>query len=275
MAKADLHVHTTASDGEYSPTKIVNLSKDKGLLAVAVTDHDTTKGVVEAIDASMNLGVKVIPGIEISAVYDPGTLHMLGYFPCYPEGLEEDLERIQKGRLDRFPKIIEKLNSLNVGISVEDVMQIAGDAQVGRPHIAKAIIKKGYAKDFDEVFEKWLGKGKPCYVEKDKLTWEEAIKLITLHKGISVLAHPFTLELDNENLMAFVLKMKGAGLSGIEVNYPEHTTDKIRLYKKIADDAGLILTGGTDFHSPDRSAGLGECGIEKESFRIFEDRLRI
>lgn len=273
MAKADLHVHTTASDGEYSPEKIASLSFEKGLSAVAITDHDTIKGVPAALNAVKGLDIKVIPGIEISAVYDPGTLHMLGYFPEYPDTLEDDLENVQKGRLNRFPKIIEKFNCLGFDISIDDVMQIAGDAQIGRPHIAKALIKKGYATEFNEVFDKWLGKGKPCYVEKEKLTWEEAINLIKRHNGISVLAHPFTLELDELSLKELVGNMKSAGLSGIEVYYPEHTTDRIKLYRKIANEMGLIITGGTDFHSPLRNAGLGECGIEKDNLAIFKQKL--
>jgi predicted metal-dependent phosphoesterase TrpH len=273
MDKADLHVHTRASDGDLSPGEIVRLAGKRELLAVAITDHDTIIGAPEGLRAGSELNVNVIPGIEISAVYDPGTLHMLGYFGRFPSGLEDDLEKIQKGRLDRFPKIIERLNSIGLDVSVEDVSRIASDAQIGRPHIAKALIKKGYVKDFDDAFEKYLGKGKPAYVEKEKLTWVEAIALIKRHNGISVLAHPFTLELKSSELKNLIISMKEAGLSGIEVHYPEHTPEQTKLYKAIARDAGLFLTGGSDFHTPDRGASLGDCGIGEDSLKIILNHL--
>ena len=269
MDRADLHVHTRASDGDLSPEEIVGLAGKRELLAVAITDHDTITGALQALQTGKKLNVNVIPGIEISAVYDPGTLHMLGYFKEFPVGLEDDLEKIQKGRLDRFPRIIERLNSIGLDITIEDVRHIAGDAQIGRPHIAKALIKKAYVKDFDEAFDKYLGKGKPAYVEKEKLTWEEAIGLIKRHKGISVLAHPFTLELESSELKKLITRMKAAGLSGMEVYYPEHTHEQTKLYKAIAIEAGLILTGGTDFHTPERGASLGDCGIGEEGLRII------
>jgi predicted metal-dependent phosphoesterase TrpH len=273
MDKADLHVHTKASDGDLTPEEIVELAGKRELLAIAVTDHDTITGVPQALQTGRKIGVNVIPGIEISAVYDPGTLHMLGYFKEFPAGLEDDLEKIQKGRLDRFPRIIERLNSIGFDITIEDVSSIAGNAQIGRPHIAKALIKKSYVKDFDEAFDKYLGKGKPAYVEKEKLTWEEAIGLIRKHEGISVLAHPFTLELESGGLKNLIIRMKTSGLSGMEVYYPEHTYEQTKLYKAIAEEAGLILTGGTDFHTHDRGASLGDCGIGEECLKIILDHL--
>jgi 3',5'-nucleoside bisphosphate phosphatase len=273
MGKADLHVHTRASDGDLSPNEIVRLAGKRELLAVAITDHDTITGAPEGLQAGGELNVNVIPGIEISAVYNPGTLHMLGYFGLFPSGLEDDLEKIQKGRSDRFPKIIERLNSMGLDVSVEDVSHIAGDAQIGRPHIAKALIKKGYVKDFDDAFDKYLGKGKPAYVEKEKLTWEEAITLIKRHKGISVLAHPFTLELKSRELTNLIISMKEAGLNGMEVYYPEHNREQTKLYRDIAIKEGLVLTGGTDFHTPERGASLGDCGIGEDNLKIILNKL--
>jgi len=273
MDKADLHVHTKASDGDLTPEEIVELAGKRELLAIAVTDHDTITGVPQALQTGRKIGVNVIPGIEISAVYDPGTLHMLGYFKEFPAGLEDDLEKIQKGRLDRVARIIAGLNSIGFDITIEDVSVIAGNAQIGRPHIAKALIKKSYVKDFDEAFDKYLGKGKPAYVEKEKLTWEEAIGLIRKHEGISVLAHPFTLELESGGLKNLIIRMKTSGLSGMEVYYPEHTYEQTKLYKAIAEEAGLILTGGTDFHTHDRGASLGDCGIGEECLKIILDHL--
>lgn len=269
-AHADLHTHTTASDGDLTPTQLIARGKSRGLAALAITDHDTLKGVEEGLAAGEACGMRVIPGIEISAVYEPGTLHMLGYFPDYPVGLEEDLQQVQQGRKDRFPKIIERLHAHGLTITLEDVKAIAGEAQIGRPHIAKALIQKGYVKDFEEAFDRWLAKGKPAYVSKEKLSWEEAVRLIRAHGGVPVLAHPFTLEIGDEELRKLVAAMQSGGLLGIEVYYPEHTHAQTRLYRDIAQSLGLVVTGGTDFHAPDRnSADLGATGLDEAHLRVL------
>lgn len=264
----DLHAHTTASDGDLTPTQLVIRARTRGLSTLAITDHDTLKGVEEGMDAGAVNGIRVLPGIEISAIYEPGTLHMLGYFRTNPAGLEEELECVQQGRMDRFPKIIKRLNEHGLMITQEDVTAIAGEAQIGRPHIAKALIQRGYVKDFDEAFDRWLAKGKPAYVEKEKLSWEEAIRLIRTHGGIPVLAHPFTLEIGDDALRNLVTEMKDGGLMGIEVYYPEHTHAQMRLYREIARTLGLVATGGTDFHGTDRNgADLGDVGLDGEHLR--------
>jgi hypothetical protein len=261
---ADLHAHTNASDGDLSPLELVALAKEKKLSALGITDHDTLMGVGEGLEAGGMYGIHIIPGVEISAIYDPGTLHILGYFRGYPVGLEMDLEYVQKGRSDRFPKIIEKLNAMGLKITLTDVTEIAGGAQIGRPHIAKALMKKGYVKDFDEAFDNYLAKGKPGYVEKKKLTCEKATMLINRHGGVPVLAHPFTLKLGDDDLKHFTLHLKQYGLMGIEVYYPEHTREQTRLYKSIAKALDLILTGGTDYHGSDRNgASLGDTGVDR------------
>ncbi|MBN1635688.1 MAG: PHP domain-containing protein, partial [Deltaproteobacteria bacterium] len=246
--KADLHVHTNASDGDLSPYEVVMLAKTQGLSAVAVTDHDTTSGLSEAMDGASELGMTLIPGVEISAAYDPGTLHVLGYFSEIPSGLEKSLSEVQQARARRNPKIIEKLNELGMQITLDDVMQIAGDAQIGRPHIAKALINNGSVKNFEEAFSRYLAKGKPAYVDKKKMTWDEAVALIKAHGGVSILAHPFTLCLDANELRSFVGTLAAHGMSGIEVYYPEHTKAQKKLYASIARSLNLLTTGGTDFH---------------------------
>lgn len=261
---ADLHAHTTASDGDLTPTELVALAKTRRLTTLAITDHDTVKGLREGLAAGVGQGVHVIPGIEISAIFEPGTLHMLGYFSAFPQGLETDLEQVQQGRLDRFPKIIKRLNELGLMITQADVLAIAGTAQIGRPHIARALIQKGYVRDFEEAFDRWLAKGQPGYVEKEKLTWEDAIGLIGRHGGIPVLAHPFTLEIADDALRSLITAMQAKGLQGIEVYYPEHTHAQTRLYRNIARAQGLIATGGTDFHGQGHGgAGLAEVGLDE------------
>ena len=269
---ADLHSHTTASDGDLKPSELVALAGARSLRALAITDHDTVKGVPEGLAAGAAKGLLVIPGIEISAVFEPGTLHMLGYFGAHPGGLESDLEKVQLGRSERFPKIIQRLNDLGFMITGEEVRAIAGEAQIGRPHIARALIARGYVETFDEAFDRWLAKGKPGYVEKEKLSGEEAIGLILKHGGVPVLAHPFTLELDDAALKAFIARAKDCGLKGIEVYYPEHSRAQTRLYRDIARWFDLIVTGGTDFHGHDHGgADLGDAGVDQHHLKALLD----
>ena len=159
--RADLHIHTQASDGDLSPGQVVSLAEYSGLDAIAVTDHDTLSGARDAIEAAAGSAILSIPGVEISVTYDPGTLHILGYFPSFPEGFENVLKRLQDARTVRLPKMIEKLNSLGVDISVSDVTDDARDGQIGRPHVAKILVEKGYVRDFDEAFTRYLAKGNP------------------------------------------------------------------------------------------------------------------
>jgi len=268
--RADLHIHTQASDGDLSPGQIVSLARYSGLDAIAVTDHDTLSGAREAMEVAAGSTVLSIPGVEISVAYDPGTLHILGYFPSFPEDFEIVLKRLQDARAVRLPKIIEKLNSLGVDISVSDVTGVAGDGQIGRPHIARILVEKGYVRDFDEAFTRYLAKGKPAYVEKDKMGIREAIEAIHRHGGLSVLAHPFTLCLPASEAKGFIQSLAGLGLEGIELFYPDHTRAQKKLYAGIAREIGLVVTGGTDYHgSGKKGISLGEYGLDKEGLASF------
>ncbi|MGC9324527.1 MAG: PHP domain-containing protein [Desulfomonilia bacterium] len=271
---ADLHVHSTASDGDLSPEQLVDAALYAHLHTIALTDHDTLSGVAEALRTGSAKGITVIPGVEISAVFDPGTLHILGYFPRYPDGLEKSLEEIQRARAHRVPKIISKLNDLGIALRIEDVEASSSDSQIGRPHIAKALIAKGYVQDFEEAFSRYLAKGKQAYVEKEKMTWEKSIDLIRHHGGLPVLAHPFTLNLSAKDLLSFTGDLKNAGLAGIEVLYPDHTRSQKKLYRRIAQTLDLFITGGTDYHGPSsNSVNIGEYGIDSEALHIIMKRL--
>lgn len=271
---ADLHIHSTSSDGDLSPGELVELAAAKGLAAVSLTDHDTLSGARTALEIGRRHSVRVIPGIEISAEYERGMLHILGYFPSFPEGLEDALAQVQEARKNRLPRIIAKLNSLGIMIAEADVTGIAGDAQIGRPHIAKTLLKKGYVHTFDEAFLEYLGKGKRAYVEKEKMTWQKAVSLIGRHGGLPVLAHPSTLGLTETGLKDFVGELSGAGLAGMEVHYPDHSREHITLYDRIARASGLVITGGTDFHGPGRNAvSLGDRGLDSVLLRNFSHRL--
>jgi 3',5'-nucleoside bisphosphate phosphatase len=271
---ADLHIHTQASDGDLSPDQIVSLAKYSGLDTIAVTDHDTLSGAREAIEPAKRKNILSIPGVEISIAHDPGTLHILGYFPSFPQDFEKVLKRLQDARTVRLPRIIEKLNSLGVDISVSDVTDIAQDGQIGRPHIAKALVRKGYVQEFDEAFTRYLAKGKPAYVEKDKMNSREAIEAILGYGGLPVLAHPFTLCLAAPEAKGFIGDLAGQGLKGIEIFYPDHTKAQKKLYAGIARELGLVVTGGTDYHGAGKKGtSLGKYGLDEPGLSEFLKRL--
>jgi predicted metal-dependent phosphoesterase TrpH len=249
---------------------LVTRASSIGLAAIALTDHDTLSGVPHALNSTRKHAVKVIAGVEISAEYEPGMLHLLGYFPSYPDGLEIALNEVQTARRQRIPKVIEKLNALGCMLTEEDVMTEAGAAQIGRPHIAKALLKKGCVSSFDEAFDDYLGKGKKAYVPKEKMTWKKAMSLIIRYGGLPVLAHPYTLSLSTKEAEAFIKGLKEAGLAGVEVYYPDHTTEQAARYASLASRLGLLVTGGTDFHGRYRNAfSLGDYGLDKELLAIF------
>ncbi len=259
MGYVDLHLHTTASDGVKSPSEMVRYAKSKGLQAISITDHDTVEGLEEALAEGEKIGFEVIPGVEISAEHSPGSMHLLGYFIDihYPP-LCEKLRYLQKARAERNPKMVEKLNQLGVHITYEDVIKASGGGQIGRPHFAQVLIEKGYVKNFQEAFERYLKKGAPAYVEKIRFSPSEAIHFINEAKGVAVLGHPNTLGLNGygelENLILSLVK---EGLKGIEVYYPEHSSSEVAQYQDLAKKHGLAMTGGTDYH-----------GIEKESLDV-------
>ncbi|MBM4340524.1 MAG: PHP domain-containing protein [Deltaproteobacteria bacterium] len=259
MGYIDLHLHTTASDGVKTPSEMVRYAKAKGLQAISITDHDTIEGLEEGLAEGERLGFEVIPGIEISAEHSPGSMHLLGYFiDIHHPTLNEKLKYLQRAREERNPKMVEKLNRLGVKITYEEVVKASGGGQVGRPHFAQVLIEKGYVRNFQEAFDRYLKKGASAYVDKLRLTPAEAIHLISEARGVPVLGHPNTLGLNGakglESLIGDLLK---DGLKGIEVYYPEHSSTEVAQYKTLAERNGLIMTGGTDYH-----------GIEKESLDV-------
>jgi len=262
MSYVDLHLHTTASDGVMRPAEIVRYAKEKGLQAIAITDHDTIDGLEEGVSEGKKMGFEVIPGVEISAKHSPGSMHLLGYFLDIDHPfLNERLQYLQKARAERNPKIVEKLNELGINVTYEEVQEASGGGQVGRPHFAHVLVRKGYVRNFQEAFDRFLKKGASAYVEKFRFTPTEALDFIRKARGIAVLAHPNTLGLKGySELENLLLQLVGEGLKGIEVYYPEHSSSEIAQYKTLAQRHGLVTTGGTDYHGiegTDLDIGVG------------------
>jgi len=256
----DLHTHSTASDGTYSPKELVYLAKKVGLKALALTDHDTLDGLPEAYQTAKEEGLPFLCGVEISVKFDgPGHFHLLGYFLEPPKELKEVLNKLKVARAERNKKMVEKLKELGIDITLEELQSIA-KGEVGRPHFAYLMVKKGYVKSVEEAFERYLKKGAPAYYPKALLTEEEAIDAIKRAGGIPVLAHPITLKLTDEALRSYLTRLKEIGLMGVEVYYSEHTKDYTKFLESLASELSLIKTGGSDFHGnnkPDIKLGFG------------------
>lgn len=261
----DLHTHSTASDGSMSPRELVMHAKLKGLSSIAVTDHDTIAGIADALDEGKRINMEVIPGVEIGVDHKP-EMHILGYFTEENyKNISDILITLRKNREERNPKIIKKLNELGFEISMEEVEREAGGKVIGRPHIARVLIRKGYLRSIEEAFEKYLGNGRPAYFEKDKLSPGEGIKLIIKAGGIPVLAHPVLMKLDNEQLEILISNLKEAGLKGIEANYVENSDKDTEYLLALAGKYNLLVTGGSDFHGsfkPDIEIGIGRGNLE-------------
>jgi hypothetical protein len=254
MEYIDLHVHSTASDGSFTPLEVVALAKQRGLKAFALTDHDTIDGLAAAIAAGHELGIEVIPGIEISAQFTGGSMHILGYFIDHHHSFfQERLQVLKQARIARNPRIVEKLNKLGMPVSLEEIQAIARGGQVGRPHIARALLNHGYIRTVQEAFDRFLRNDGPAYEPKFRFPPKEAIALILEAHGIPVLAHPFTLGIATYSLLREQIQhLKLLGLAGLEVHYPEHAPAQQAEYLKIAREFGLLITGGSDFHGANK-----------------------
>ena len=245
----DLHMHTTASDGIYSPTELMHRVKEVGLRVVALTDHDTTDGIGEAARTAQALDIEFIPGIEINSDVSGGEVHMLGYYLEYqrPE-FQKILKVLRDARVRRGERMVELLNEEGIHISWERVREIA-QGSVGRPHVAQALMEAGYVKSIGEAFDKYIGNDKPAYVPRYKLTPEDAVRLIESANGLPVIAHPIALP-GLDILRTWLPNLKAAGLVGLETYYGPYTQQDEQALLAIAHEYGLIPTGGTDFHGP-------------------------
>ncbi len=266
-------MHTVHSDGTLTPRELVVRAKSRELSCVALTDHDTINGIREAQSTGEKIGVEVIAGVEISVVFEPGTMHILGYFlDIENQNLLKGLRGIQNDRRERNPKIIKKLNALGISITLEEVIQVSGGDQVGRPHFARVLMDKGYAASPEEVFKKYLGKGCPAYVDKRKVSSERAIKMIRDAGGVASLAHPKQLKVSQGKAFeSEIAKLADQGLSGLEVYSSCQSKEEASYYKEVANRTGLVATGGSDFHGANKPKI--ELGWMGEGASLFYDTI--
>ncbi len=245
MSSGDFHTHSNRSDGVLPPAELVRLAAARGVRLMALTDHDSMEGVPEALAAANETGLRLIPGIEMSTDIPGDEAHVLGYF-LDPDNatLQAELRRMREARFDRGRRMVEKLAALGIVISWERVQEIAGDASVGRPHVAKALIEGGHVASFDEAFERYIGRNGPAYAEREKLTPADAVRFIIAHGGVPVLAHPREIG----TLDAVLDEAVPAGLAGMEVHYRSYTPGDIARLLAIAEARGLFPLGGSDYH---------------------------
>ena len=261
----DLHCHSTFSDGSLTPEQLIAEAAKIGLVALALTDHDTTAGLPRFLAAAADTAVRAVPGVELSVDCSSGVMHMLGYWMDLenPELLRQ-MAWIRDGREMRNQAMLEKLNALGFAMTWAEVQGFAGEDVVGRPHFAQVMLQKGYAKDKNEAFDKWLGDGKPGYADRPRLTAEVAVALIRQAGGVAVLAHPYSLHVGKDAMASLLIELAAAGLAGVECYYSEHSADLTKEYLAMARQANLVPTGGSDFHgevSPGIHLGVGFGGL--------------
>jgi predicted metal-dependent phosphoesterase TrpH len=277
--RIDLHIHSTASDGTLTPAEIISLAKDLNLGAIAITDHDTLDGSKDALSFGIPPSVKFLTGVEISAepppsFYCAGSFHILGYAVDIDHpALNHKLSMLRDSRKNRNPQILKLLSRFGIEIEFDEVRKLAGDSQLGRPHIAQLMVDKGYVRSIDSAFDEYLGNGKPAYVDRFRFECEETIKAILNAGGIPVLAHPLLLGIkENDVIEDLIAVLTDMGLRGIEAYYPEHTKNLIAYYSRLARHFNLLITGGTDFHGgikPDIQMGVGN-GDFFVPFELYE-----
>jgi hypothetical protein len=266
--RIDLHIHSTASDGTLTPQEILTQAQNLQLGAIAITDHDTLDGSKNALSIGIPSSVKFLTGVEISSEPPPsfssaGSFHILGYAVDvdHPQ-LNHTLSMLRDSRNRRNPQILKLLSRLGMEIALDEVRNLSGNSQLGRPHIAQLMVEKGYVPSIDAAFDEYLGNGKPAYVDRFRFECEDTIKAILKARGIPVLAHPILLGIkENETLEGMIAVLTEMGLKGIEVYYPEHTKNLIEYYSRLASHYNLLMTGGTDFHGdikPEIKMGIGK-----------------
>ncbi|RMH05781.1 MAG: PHP domain-containing protein [Nitrospirae bacterium] len=266
MARIDLHIHTTCSDGTYSPSDVVALARHHGITALAITDHDSVEGIPEALHAGRLHGIEIIPGVELSAQFQGHEVHLLGYFINWRDAtLEQRLQQLRQSRSYRLARMVERIQHLGYSLSLEEVLVKAPSASRGRPHLAQVLVDKGYVRDIREAFTRFLAEGALAHVPGDFPEVETVIAWIREAGGVPVLAHPSWSDSSGlESTRMLWAQLQAAGLMGIEVYYSTHQPRQISAYRRLAAHLGLLCTGGSDFHGETRPSihmGIGRGSL--------------
>jgi predicted metal-dependent phosphoesterase TrpH len=273
MPGIDLHAHSNRSDGTFEPAEVVRLAAERGLDVIALTDHDTTDGLAEALATGAGVGVEVVPGVEFSAEYERTSVHVLCYWmdASDPE-FQAELQRLRDDRFRRGELMVEKLQELGFDVSFERVREIAGGENIVRPHVAQAMVEAGIVATEKEAFDEWIADGRPAHVGKHALDPVDAVGLIRSAGGVCVLAHPGMWGDASSVPQGLIEAMAAAGMGGLEVDHPDHDEDKRAHYRALAERLGLVPTGGSDCHG-DRyePVRLGSSLCDPESFTALRE----
>jgi predicted metal-dependent phosphoesterase TrpH len=264
--RVDLHLHSIFSDGTLTPEELVAQALALQLAAIALTDHDSLEGLARARTRAAGQPIEVVPALELSTATDGANVHVLGYFvdPSH-EGLRGRLVELRAERRERARLMVEKLGALGVAIDLEAVYALAGPGAVGRPHVAEALVRAGLVRDPDEAFRRYVGHHAPAFVPRAPFSPAQGIGLVIAAGGVAVLAHPGSLRRDD-----LIPAMIGAGLRGIEVWHPNHDPQAVRRYLEIAERHGLLTTGGSDYHGPQRGDEMGEQPVPLRSLEALK-----
>lgn len=261
----DLHIHTAASDGIFTPEELVKQASLKGLKAIAITDHDAWDAIEPVSALAFRVGIEVIPGIELSTTIEGAEIHILGYFiDCTQPHFQEKVRHFKNARIERAHRMVEKLAELGVRVEIGRVLEIAGSGSVGRPHVARALAEEGYVGGTDEAFTRYLGNGCPAFVPKNFLTPQESFDLVHSVGGLAFFAHP-GIENRDEMIDQFVSQ----GLDGLEVWHSKHSNSQVKNYLELARQKNLLVCGGSDCHGDNLMNNGG--GSVKVPYSVVED----
>jgi len=275
MSFVDLHTHSSASDGELSPAALIEKARALGLSTVALTDHDTVSGIVEARGAAAQAGIEFIPGIEIEIDFDPGEFHLLGYgIDPASHPLLEATRRLAEARHERNAAILERIAAAGLPLDTADIAHLSRESYVGRPHLADLLVEARCARSRQDAFDRYLGKGRPFYIKKSCLSLEEALSVIRAAGGVAVVAHPYSLFVSKAMLGRLFSEWKEMGIGGIEAYHPTAKYGQCVILERMARERGMFVTAGSDFHGKARpECGLGRTAGTMPIDRRFRDEL--
>lgn len=278
-SKVDLHSHTTASDGTYPPRALVETAIRRGLRVLAITDHDSTEGIPEALATARGSGLVLWPGVEISTDVPGAEVHILGYCVEFRNPVfQGTLRRLRESRVDRARRMVAKLAKLGLPVAWQRVQEIAGNGAIGRPHVAQALLERGYISSLPEAFNRYIGRTGPAYVERYRLTPEEAVQLVVGAQGFASLAHPVNVGPAAEtgeqlDLEALLPRLVPAGLAGIEAYYTGYPPEIVQQLLRVAGRWNLVATGGSDFHGRGTlTVGVGEVAVPEQVIDQVRER---